>query len=160
MAGAAILNIIGLVSGVTGLWQFAEDHIPPKAEPTGGAENPNKYITTLRVVAGLDGTNGMAYAGGNLESIQHFNLNDEQISGGSVSERIEDGVYVDFKQASSEGAQPVYTQIRASPDNVCVALMSTTWPDDSKFGWTGDVSETAKTPGLARNGTNFLLPVG
>ncbi|PSN58586.1 hypothetical protein BS50DRAFT_682731 [Corynespora cassiicola Philippines] len=140
-----IINVIGIVSGVVGIWGFAESRLPPKAQPKSPSD-PNKYITTVRVVAGLDGTNGMSHAGGHLSAIMNFDANGNQVSGHSVSERIEDGVHLDFKLASREGAQPITTQIRGDVDNVCIALMSTTWPDDSKFGWTGDWANICGLP--------------
>ncbi|ORX93666.1 hypothetical protein BCR34DRAFT_608488 [Clohesyomyces aquaticus] len=88
----------------------------------------------------------MKNAGGNLENIFHYNNNDEPTNTGSAGERVEDGTYVDYKQGSSEGSQPVYTEITASLDNICIALMATTWPDGSQFGWTGDWAIICELP--------------
>jgi hypothetical protein len=144
-----IVNVIGVVAGVLGIWGFSEDHIPQKAEPE-KPDDPNKYITTVRVAAGLDGAGSpdiidkgphrLMSAGGRLDSMIHYNLNGDVLGVGGSVDRIGDGAFIDFKSPSSDGSQPVTTEIRGTYDNICIATLTTTWPDDSKFGWTGDVS--------------------
>jgi hypothetical protein len=165
---SSIINVIGVVAGVLGIWGFAEDHVPPKAQPE-KPDDPNRYITTVRVTAGLDGSDNpmttgggprrLLSAGGRLGSMIHYNRNGDVLGAGSSVHRIEDGAFIDFKSPSSNGSQPVTTEIRGTDDSICIATLTTTWPDDLKFGWTGDVS-TNPPIYLGRNSTDYNFLVG
>ncbi|KAF1976715.1 hypothetical protein BU23DRAFT_565404 [Bimuria novae-zelandiae CBS 107.79] len=163
---SAIINVIGVVAGVLGIWGFSEDHIPKKAEPE-KPDDPNRYITTVRVTAGLDGADSLMIpggrphrlmsAGGRLDSMIHYNLNGDVLGVGSSVHRIGDGAFIDFKSPSSDGSQPVTTEFRGTFDNICIATLTTTWPDDSKFGWTGD---WASICGLPFYYSGIIMPNG
>ncbi|KAH7401963.1 hypothetical protein DE146DRAFT_449881 [Phaeosphaeria sp. MPI-PUGE-AT-0046c] len=154
----ALLSIIGVVSGTLGIWGFAEDHLPAKIEPTRpSSQQPMKFTTTTRVVAGLDGTNGMSHAGGYIQQAQHFDNNDVAFADSYGRQRLEDGSYIDIKLEYSQGLQSVYTRIDASHDNVCIGLLSTTWADGTKFGWVGD---WANICGLPSYYSGIIMPNG
>lgn len=73
---SVFLQVVGLVAGVMGIWQFGEAHVPTKAQPD-ALDDHMKYITTVRVTAGLDDINDMTNAGGEIDYILYFNNNNE-----------------------------------------------------------------------------------
>ncbi|PVI02635.1 hypothetical protein DM02DRAFT_701093 [Periconia macrospinosa] len=161
-----IINVIGVVAGVIGIWGFSEDHIPKKAEPK-KPDDPNKYITTVRVTAGLDGADSLMSpggrphrlmgAGGRVDSMLHWNLKGDFLGNGHSVDRVGDGAFSDYKSPSSDGSQPVSTEIRGSSDSICIATLTATWPDDSKYGWTGD---WASICGLPFYYSGIIMPSG
>lgn len=138
--GSVVIHTIGVVAGVLGIWGFTEEHLPKKVEPARQKDNKLYYGTTTRVVAGLDGTNGMAHAGGAIQQVVHYDNNDNGFATSRLGQRLEDGSYVDIKLSWAQGTQSVSSRIDVDLDNVCVGILSTTWADGTKFAWTGDVS--------------------
>ena len=64
MAGAAIINIIGAISGALGIIQFGQDNFG-SGEDKGGS--------VVRIQVGLDSDRGLNNAGGDLPDIRLFN---------------------------------------------------------------------------------------
>lgn len=79
----SVVDVIGLVSGVMGIWSFVADMIP---EPTTDA-------STFKIWVGLDGTKdpgnpneeGLSNAGGGIDYIKLYNGNNALLgTGGGI----------------------------------------------------------------------------
>ncbi|KAH7408787.1 hypothetical protein DE146DRAFT_752900 [Phaeosphaeria sp. MPI-PUGE-AT-0046c] len=154
--GTVVIHTIGVIAGVLGIWGFTEEHLPKKVEPIRQNQKLS-YTTTTRVVAGLDGTNGMAHAGRAIDQVVHYDNNDNGFATSRAGQRLEDGSYVDIKLTWHQGMQSVSSRIDASTDNVCVAILSTTWADGTKFGWTGDWANICRLPSYY---SGIIMPNG
>ena len=71
MAGVAAINVIGVISGLLGIYQFGADNFG-KADEGG---------SVVRVQVGLDYENGLSNSGGDLPDIRLFNEVGEFLGG-------------------------------------------------------------------------------
>ena len=135
MAAAAIeigVNVIGLVSGILGVIQFTEDHLP--------SHNGDGSDSALRVGLGLDSINN-SNAQGPIRHIKLYDENRNIIGAGSGSSTISDGGFQDIniQQRYGPSKQPTYIQVNAADDGVCIAYLTQTWPDGQQRSWLGDI---------------------
>lgn len=130
MAGAAVIDIIGVVSGLLGIYQFGADNFASK--DSGGS--------VVRIQVGLDSPGGLSNAGGDLPDIRLFNEVGDFLGIVADPGHIEDGTNgKDITVTQSAEQQATYALFTANNDAICIAYLSIVWPgDDSKFGWTGD----------------------
>lgn len=126
-------DVVGVVSGVVGIYQFLEGLIPGKQE--------NNAV--VRIAAGLassrnpDDSNsgGLDHPDGEISSVLIYNNNQELLSVSENNKYIGDGDYHDFTLIQDNKQQAPFVQIRGSADDVCVAYVSATFVDGQKRGW-------------------------
>lgn len=124
---------LGVVAGVLGIISFAESHFPK------AAETPN---AAFRVQVGLDtepfAEHEVLDAGGRLPDARNFNAMGIRL-GTAVNDhvKVEQGTFKDFKLVQDVNQQPVYTLFTANKDAICIAYITTIWPDGQKYAWTG-----------------------
>ena len=138
MAGAAVavaIDVIGVVSGVLGIFQFAQDQMPSRTD------NPAD-TSSLRVHLG-GGAGTVPNAGGSLGAIKVYNEDQTIIGAGSGDGPICMGSFQDITitQGYGPGQQPTYVQISGTDDGVCIAYLIQTWPDGTQRGWLGDMGQ-------------------
>lgn len=98
--------------------------------------------TNVRVGVGLngyqnDGGDPLDTADGKVGSIQTLNQNGELL-GLSNSFTIGSGDYADVGVEQPNKGQAAFVQLFADNDEVCIAYVSTTWVDGTKWMWVGD----------------------
>lgn len=131
MAGAAAINVIGLVSGLLGIYQFGKDNFG--SSDSGGS--------TVRVLLGLDIDGGLNNAGGDLPDVRLFNEGAEFLGMTVDPGSIDDGTASDIKVAQKVEQQATYGLFTANDNAICIAYLSIVWPDEQKFGWLGDIGQ-------------------
>ncbi|OCL05722.1 hypothetical protein AOQ84DRAFT_399413 [Glonium stellatum] len=125
---AAIIDVIGVVSGLLGILQFGMDNFG--SQDTGGS--------VVRVKVGLDQDGGLSNAGGNVPDIRLFNEVGDFLGAHYDPGSITDGTDVDVTVSQTEEQQATYALFSANDNAVCIAYVSITWPDGQKYGWEGD----------------------
>ena len=136
MAGLAVVNVIGVISGLLGIWSFAQDNFGDTDE--GGS--------VVRIQVGLDTSNGLSNAGGDLPDVRLFNEAGEFLGGKYDPGSIDDGTTGDIKISQSAEQQATYGLFTANDNAICIAVLSIVWPDEQKFGWTGDWGKACGGP--------------
>lgn len=92
----------------------------------------------MRLQIGLDG-NGLTNSGGDLPDVRLFNEVGSFLGGAYDPGTIEDGTNGhDIKVTQTKEQQATYGLFTANDNAICVAYLSIVWPDQQKFGWTGD----------------------
>ena len=160
MAGAAVavaIDVIGVVSGVLGIFQFAQDQMPSRTD------NPAD-TSSLRVHLG-GGAGTVPNAGGSLGAIKVYNEDQTIIGAGSGDGPIPMGSFQDITitQGYGPGQQPTYVQISGTDDGVCIAYLIQTWPDGTQRGWLGDMGQACGATWGYSNvivGTNYKPAIG
>lgn len=120
---AAAAEVIGVVSGVLGIFSFLQDNFA-------GSDNPN---SKLRVVVGLDGTQGLENAGGGAPDVRLFNENLGFLGAAYDPGFITSGTNFDITIDQSEAQQPTFALLTGNDDAICIAYLSQTWPDGESF---------------------------
>lgn len=124
-------TVIGVVSGVLGIFQFFQGLFPDN-DPT---------VSVVRVAAALNGAEGdggpLSDADGDLSDVRLYNEHQEFIGAGG-SGYVESGGFHDFTIGQDTTQQAAYVQLRAGGDALCIPYISTTWVDGQQRGWTGD----------------------
>ncbi|KAH6981606.1 hypothetical protein BKA56DRAFT_656130 [Ilyonectria sp. MPI-CAGE-AT-0026] len=115
---AGVIEVIGVVSGLLGIIQFGIDNF---------VEEPGEG-STFKIAVGLDGTNGLSEAGGNLPDVRVWNQNGEFVGMKADSGDVGDGnlgeVHVNHEN------QGVYTLFSANDNAICIAWVTTSWSED------------------------------
>lgn len=128
MAVAAVINVIGVLSGILGIAQFGIDNFG--ASDTGGS--------VVRFQVGLNSDGGLDNAGGDIPDIRLFNEVGEFLGGSYDPGFIEDGTTgSDIRVTQKSEQQATYALFSANDDAVCLAYISIVWPDEQKYGWLG-----------------------
>lgn len=136
MAGA-IVSVIGVISGLLGIYQFGADNFGSSDD--GGS--------VLRFQVGLDSPNGLSNSGGDLPDVRLFNEVGEFLGITADPGTIEDGTTgSDIRVTQSSEQQATYGLITANDNAICIAYLSIVWPDEQKFGWTGDWGKECGAP--------------
>ncbi|KAF7563673.1 hypothetical protein G7046_g427 [Stylonectria norvegica] len=127
---AAILNVIGVVSGLLGIVQFGVDNF-------GG---PDPASSTLKITVGLDVEGGLDNAGGDLPDVRLFNEAGGFLGINNKGDNIVDGTTGEIKvtHQSGEGQQASYALFSANNDAICIAYLSITWSNGDEYGWVAD----------------------
>ncbi|CAM1502184.1 Fc.00g041680.m01.CDS01 [Cosmosporella sp. VM-42] len=130
---AALLDVIGVVSGILGIIQFGMDNF---AEPDGAS-------SVVKITVGLDVDNGLQNAGGSLPDVRLFNeaggflginADGDGITSGNTGE-------INVSHQSGDGQQAAYALFSANDDAICIAYVSITWPNGDQYGWVADWGE-------------------
>ncbi len=125
---AGIINVIGIVSGILGIFQFGIDNFAKT--DSGGS--------VVRIQVGLDSTGGLTNSGGDLPDIRLFNEVGEFLGAKYDPGHIDDGTTgSDIRVQQKAEQQATYGLFTANDDAICIAYLSIVWPDGQKFGWTG-----------------------
>jgi hypothetical protein len=132
----AEIEAIGVISGLLGIFQFAEDHLPT-VDPT---------TSTVKIGVGLDGTPDpnnpdatLSNAGGDLPDVRVWNENLDFIGITADPGYVNDGTEGSITVDQNGNAQQVpYVLLSANDDALCIAFASIAWPDGSKYAWVGD----------------------
>ncbi|KAK7446355.1 hypothetical protein VKT23_014561 [Stygiomarasmius scandens] len=145
----ALVNIIGVVSGVVTIVGFIQSNLPSQNEAEGA---------TIRVAVGVDGTDGLNEAGGNRPYVVGFNEVGDAIGLTENGDKIGSGQFVDMildQNAAGEDhtkEQPTWLQFTQSgTDGICIAYISVTWEDGTHRGWYGDTAEACDMKWHASN---------
>lgn len=126
---AALLDVIGVVSGLLGIYQFAADNFA----------SSDKGGSVVRVQVGLDNPGGLSNAGGDLPDVRLFNEVGDFLGASYDPGHIDDGTNgKDITVTQTAEQQATYGLFTANDDAICIAYLSIVWPDEQKFGWTGD----------------------
>lgn len=129
MAAIGVLDVIGLVSGLLGIYQFGADNFG--SADTGGS--------VVRIQVGLDSPDGLNNAGGDLPDIRLFNEVGDFLGAEYDPGHIDDGTNgQDIRVTQTSEQQATYGLFTANDDAICIAYLSIVWPDEQKYGWTGD----------------------
>ncbi|TLD33006.1 hypothetical protein PspLS_00978 [Pyricularia sp. CBS 133598] len=127
----SIIDIIGVVSSVLGIIQFAQDAFPQKQKPG----------SSVRIAVGLDASGGLNNAGGNVPGVALFNEVGGFLGQSQKNGQVQDGNFADLTVTQSSGQQATYGLFQAGHDAVCIAYTSITWPDGNQYALTGDWGE-------------------
>ena len=124
--------VIGVVSGVIGIFQFLQGLFPPDTNPADSS--------SLRIGVALNG-NGTSDADGAVKTINLYNENQEKIGVGKGDGDIGSGGFQDISidQSDYPGQQPTYMQLNAGTHGLCIAYITQKWPDGTQRGWLGDM---------------------
>ncbi|KAJ8130627.1 hypothetical protein O1611_g3000 [Lasiodiplodia mahajangana] len=127
---AAILEVIGFISGVLGIIQFGEDNLPEK----------KSVGSTVRITVGLDTKGGLNNAGGDLPDVRLFNEAGEFLGIKTNPGKVRSGEFSDItiEHDWDLGQQATYALFSANKDAICIAYASITWPSGDSYGWVGD----------------------
>jgi hypothetical protein len=128
MSAAVLINVIGVISGVLGIYQFGVDNF-------GGGDEGGSVV---RIQVGLDVDGGLSNAGGDLPDVRLFNEGGEFLGSSYDPGTIQDGTTGDITVTQVFEQQATYALLTANSDAVCIAYLSIVWPDEQKFAWTGD----------------------
>ncbi|KAI1379886.1 hypothetical protein F4677DRAFT_407913 [Hypoxylon crocopeplum] len=131
-----IAGAIGLIGSSMTIWSFISDQIPPVQTPS----------SNYRVFIGLDGfkdDKGKALdnAHGQIELIKIYNVNHELIGSGggaTVGSDDSDDQHADMSAEQHGNSQSVWTEFFAGNDAICIAAITATMDEGTKWGWTGD----------------------
>lgn len=129
-------QVIGVVSGVIGIFQFLQSLFPP---PTASSA----ATSSIRIGVGLDGTfdgQTLSDSEGAVKGIRVYNEDRHLIGTGKGDGVIPSGGYQDISidQSKGLGQQPTYLQLNAGKDALCMAYVTQQWPDGTQRGWSGD----------------------
>ncbi|KAI0906454.1 hypothetical protein F4823DRAFT_607161 [Ustulina deusta] len=127
---AAIIDAIGLVSGVLGIIQFGLDNFSPD----------DSEGSTVRITVGLDFNGGLSNSGGDLPDIRLFNEVGGFLGINADPGKVDSGKFSDItvEHKDDAGDQATYTLFSANNDAICIAAASITWPNGDKYAWLGD----------------------
>ncbi|KAI0393822.1 hypothetical protein F5Y17DRAFT_466626 [Xylariaceae sp. FL0594] len=130
MAGAAVMEVIGVVSGLLGIVQFGIDNFAP----------PDDVGSTVRVMVGLDIKGELNNAGGDFPDLRLYNEQGDCLGKKFDQGKTKTGSAMDMmvKYSGDAGQQATYTLFTANNDAICIAYASITWPTGDKYGWWGD----------------------
>lgn len=127
--GTAIINVIGVLASVLGIVQFGEDNF-------GGQDSGGSVV---RIQVGLDNGSGLSNSGGDMPDVRLFNEVGEFLGATYDPGHIDDGTTgSDIKISQTSEQQATYGLFTTNDDAICIAYLSIVWPDEQKFGWTGD----------------------
>ena len=131
-------QVIGVVSGVVGIFQFLQGLFP--------ADNKPADSSSLRIGVGLNGP-GLTGVDGAVKTINVYNEDETLIGTGRGDGDIPSGSFQDITidQSGSPGQQPTYVQINAGKHALCIAYITQKWPDGTQRGWLGDMSQACGT---------------
>ncbi|KAB5554823.1 hypothetical protein GE09DRAFT_1287297 [Coniochaeta sp. 2T2.1] len=131
----SLVDVIGLISGALGIYAFMADMLPEKGGGT---------IAAFRVKVSVDGCckdvdPKLSNAGGGIQTVRLYNVNGALIgSGGGTDGSIGSGDFADLAVPQSVANQALTAEFYANDDAACIATISATLHDDTKWGWTGD----------------------
>ena len=126
----ALVEAIGLISGVLGIIQFGIDNFSP----------PDAEGSTVRVTVGLDFEGGLSNSGGDVPDIRLWNEVGGFLGSRVKSGKVDTGKFADVFVAheDGQGSQAAYTLFTAKNDAACIAAATITWPNGDNYAWTGD----------------------
>lgn len=125
-----VLNIIGAISGALGILQFGMDNF----------NSPSSTGSSIRIAVGLDVEDGLNDAGGSTPDVRLWNEAGTFLGINADPGHVGSGEFKDFtvEHKGDSTQQATYAVISGNNDAVCIAYMTITWPDGSKYAWTGD----------------------
>ena len=127
---AALIEVIGIVSGALGIVQFGMDNFAA----------PETAASKIRLGVGLDISGGLSSAGGDLPDVRLWNEGGDFLGMSADPGKIDDGSTkeITVTHNGDNGQQATYALFSANTDAICVAYVSITWPDGNEYGWIGD----------------------
>jgi hypothetical protein len=127
---AAVIEAIGLISGVLGIIQFGIDNLPEK----------DSVGSKVRVTVGLDVSGGLSNAGGDLPDIRLFNEAGDFLGITADPGKVDSGGFGDITidHDKNSANQAAYALFSANDDAICIAYASITWPSGDQYAWVGD----------------------
>lgn len=137
-------DVIGFVSGVLGIYTFAESLFP---------RNPDIVSASVRVCVGLGGTPGLdgplESPEGVLKSVRIYNNNEQFLAAGPDDISIASGGFVDITMDQGVTQQAPFVQIRnGDGERTCIAYVTVTFNDGQMRGWDGTWAEQMPEPVL------------
>ncbi|KAG5956533.1 hypothetical protein E4U58_006546 [Claviceps cyperi] len=141
MATFGFLDAFSIFTGGLGLFTFTQHNfIDYRPEGVG-----------YRFAVGLDGAgpwgNSLTNAGGNLPDIRAFNE-----LGDLLGTTVNDNTYCASGRTDCDSEvvdvheQPTYTLFSANNDAICLAYVTVTFPEGSKYAWTGNWAKYCGAP--------------
>lgn len=132
-ASAVALGVIGLTMGGIGMLPLIKSFAPDKIAET----------TTVRIGVGT-ALNTDASTGGDTPGVTLFDVVGQRVGSAKGSKHnLGDGSFSDIKIVADRGVggrQAEYVSIsKGGSDAICIAYITVTWPDNSKYIWSGDV---------------------
>ncbi|KAF3013173.1 hypothetical protein E8E14_000495 [Neopestalotiopsis sp. 37M] len=126
----------GAINGILGIWKFADSMIPKDASPA----------SNYRVYVGLEGFKDdegkeLSNAHGDIETIKTYNIQHELIGSGgglNVGGDDSDDQYADIEVEQKGNSQSIWTEFYAGDDAICIAAITATMDEGTKWAWTGD----------------------
>ncbi|KAG6040701.1 hypothetical protein E4U41_007376 [Claviceps citrina] len=136
----APIEIFGLFTGGLGIFSFAQHNFIERQREGVG----------FRFAVGLDGAGpkgkGLTQAGGTLPDIRVFNEHGDPLGRtlnknycGSGDTNCDSTVY-------NVNEQPTYTLFTGNDDAICMAYVTVTFPEDTKYAWTGNWARACHRP--------------
>lgn len=137
----SMLDAFGVFTGLLGIFSFTEKEYNESHDRGVG----------FRFAVGLDGAGprgkGLANAGGNLPDIRVFNEHGSFLGikvgdqTGCASGETNCDVFI-----AGVNDQPVYTLFTANDDAICLAYVTVTFSEGTKFAWTGNWAKQCGRP--------------
>nr|UMZ45382.1 hypothetical protein [Paramyrothecium roridum] len=126
----------GAINAALGIWRFGSEVLPSDESPS----------SSYRVYVGLEGFKNpdgdeLSNAHGEIETIKTYNINGELIGSGgglNVGGDNSDDQYGEISVEQKGNAQSIWTEFYAGNDAICIAAITATMDEDTKWGWTGD----------------------
>ncbi|RYP56956.1 hypothetical protein DL769_009790 [Monosporascus sp. CRB-8-3] len=119
---------LGLLADVLGIYSFIDSQIP----------DSNTAGATFRIQAGLDGYKNAHDPQGGLTQIKLYNVLGDFIGSGGGINYIGPGDYADVTVEQDVRNQALTAEFYASDNAICIATITTTLHDDTKYAWVGD----------------------
>ncbi|VBB84006.1 Putative protein of unknown function [Podospora comata] len=124
----------GVFSGILTVLGFIQSNIP---------DRPNQYETKFRIHVGLDGPSGLSNAGGDAPDIRVWNEAGQFIGAKYDPGKINHGSFKDVTVQLSQPHQPTYALFTGNDDAICIAYITNSWADGSKYGWVGNWADSS-----------------
>lgn len=128
MAALGVVNVIGVVAGLLNIVSFTKENFA----------EPSQNGSVVRIQLGLDSPGGLTGSGGDLPDVRLWNEAGSFLGVSADPRSIKDGTFGDIYIKQSAEQQATYGLITATDNAICIATLSIVWPDEQKFGWTGD----------------------
>ncbi|KAI6089813.1 hypothetical protein F4821DRAFT_53026 [Hypoxylon rubiginosum] len=130
MAAAGIIEAIGVISGLLGIFQFGIDNFAEQ----------QSVGSTIRVTVGLDTNGGLSNAGGDLPDVRLFNEAGGFIGIKAGPGKVKDGGFGDITIDHNDDTtqQATYALFSGNNDAICIAYTAITWPNGDKYTWVGN----------------------
>lgn len=125
---SGVVDVIGVIFGLMDIWSFGKENFA----------EPDKKGSVVRIQLGLNSPEHLQHAGGDLPDVRLWNEVGGFLGISADPGSIQEGTTKDIHIKQSAEQQATYGLITANNDAICIATLSIVWPDEQKFGWTGD----------------------
>ena len=130
------LASIGVVDGVITTFNFVQNHIP----------SAKKEASTIRVAVGINVDAVAHTSGGDAPDVRLYNEEGKELGKNTDSGDISGGSFKDIDVSQKDKQQPTYALLTGHKDAVCIAYLTSVWPDGQPYGWIGSWGRECGVP--------------